>query len=304
MANNPWFRLWGDMANDPKWRTIARVSKQRIGDVISVAIHMMTCASNADQRGHIEGWCDEDVATALDIDTEQVTAIRTAMQGRILAGEYMSGWEKRQPKREDEGGKERVAEHRAAKKMQEEIDELKKIIKEQQERIIEVTTRNEKNDDVTQCNAEKRDVTQCNAREEKRREEKNKEVVPDFRGEAALSASPAIELPKKSFSEKTNGSRLPSDWVLPKAWGDWALSERVDWQPENVRRVADSFRDYWVSAAGKDARKADWEATWRNWVRKEKTFANARASPNPQKSRHVGFENLDYSAGINADGSF
>lgn len=99
---NPWFRLWADMANDPKWRTIARVSKQKIGDVIAVYVHMMTCASNADQRGHTEGWCDEDVATALDIETEQVEAIRNAMQGRVLDGDYLTGWEKRQPKRERE----------------------------------------------------------------------------------------------------------------------------------------------------------------------------------------------------------
>lgn len=99
---NPWFRLWADMINDPKWRTIARVSKQKIGDVIAVYVHMMTCASNAEQRGHTEGWCDEDVATALDIDTEQVEAIREAMQGRVLDGDYLTGWAKRQPKRERE----------------------------------------------------------------------------------------------------------------------------------------------------------------------------------------------------------
>lgn len=101
---NPWFRLWTDMVNDPKWRTIARKSGQKIGDVIAVALHMMTCASNATERGHIEGWNDEDVATALDIDPEQVEAIREAMQGRVLDGEYLTGWEKRQPKREREDG--------------------------------------------------------------------------------------------------------------------------------------------------------------------------------------------------------
>lgn len=101
---NPWFRVWGDMINDPKWRTIARRSGQKIGDVIAVYLHMLTCASNAAERGHTEGWNDEDVATALDIDTEQVEAIREAMQGRVLDGDYLTGWEKRQPKREREDG--------------------------------------------------------------------------------------------------------------------------------------------------------------------------------------------------------
>jgi hypothetical protein len=101
---NPWFRLWTDMVNDPKFRTIARVSKQEISRVISVYVHMMTCASNASERGHTEGWCDEDVATALDIETEDVQAIREAMQGRVLDGDYLTGWEKRQPLREREDG--------------------------------------------------------------------------------------------------------------------------------------------------------------------------------------------------------
>jgi hypothetical protein len=29
------------------------------------------------------------------------------------------------------------------------------------------------------------------------------------------------------------------------------------------------FRDYWTGKAGKEARKADWGATWRNWCRRE-----------------------------------
>lgn len=112
---NPWFRLWADMVNDPKWRTIARVSKQKIGDVIAVYVHMMTCASNATERGRTEGWNDEDVATALDIGIEQVTAIREAMQGRVLEGDYLSGWEKRQPLKED-GSAERSKAWREAQK--------------------------------------------------------------------------------------------------------------------------------------------------------------------------------------------
>ena len=44
-----WVRLWADMPNDPKWRTIARVSKQKIGDVMAVFVHMMTNASQADE---------------------------------------------------------------------------------------------------------------------------------------------------------------------------------------------------------------------------------------------------------------
>ena len=64
-------------------------------------------------------------------------------------------------------------------------------------------------------------------------------------------------------------TRLAPDWQLPRAWGEWALEERPDWQPEQVRKVAEAFRDHWLAKGGADARKADWQATWRNWVRRE-----------------------------------
>ena len=30
----------------------------------------------------------------------------------------------------------------------------------------------------------------------------------------------------------------------------------------------DKFKDYWVGRAGQGGVKLDWEATWRNWVRR------------------------------------
>lgn len=99
--SNQWIRLWLDMPTDPKWRTIARVSKQPITAVICVYIHLMTAAANASERGRTESFNAEDVASALDLDTEQVEAIYQAMQDRVLEGDRLTGWEKRQPARED-----------------------------------------------------------------------------------------------------------------------------------------------------------------------------------------------------------
>lgn len=73
-----------------------------------------------------------------------------------------------------------------------------------------------------------------------------------------------------STTRRKKGNRLPEDWVLPKPWGEWALSERRDWREEDVRRCADSFRDYWI-AKSQGATKLDWEATWRNWVRNDRS---------------------------------
>ncbi|WP_257835253.1 hypothetical protein [Burkholderia glumae] len=115
MATIEWFRLWHDMPNDPKWRTIARASGQPIHLVLSVALHLMVDASRNVTRGHVTV-TEEDVASALDVTNEAVEAIFSAMQGRVLDGDRLSGWEKRQPKREDSGNPETGAKSAAERK--------------------------------------------------------------------------------------------------------------------------------------------------------------------------------------------
>lgn len=115
VAGNHWLRLWHDMPTDPKWRTIARVSGRRIGDVMAVYLHLLVAASNADERGRTHSFNCEDVATALDLEIEDVSAIVDAMQTRVLDGDTVKGWAKRQPARED-GSAERAKAWREAKK--------------------------------------------------------------------------------------------------------------------------------------------------------------------------------------------
>ena len=76
-------------------------------------------------------------------------------------------------------------------------------------------------------------------------------------------------------SSKKRGSRLSPDWRLPKAWGEWAVSEGLD--DVSIRREADKFRDYWISAPAGRSIKRDWQAVWRNWVRK--VLDDRRSSP-------------------------
>lgn len=86
----------------------------------------------------------------------------------------------------------------------------------------------------------------------------------------APRARPQTPIPNPQPSSKAaggRGSRLPADWKLPKAWGDWALAEFPQWNADKVRREGESFRDHWTAKSGKDATKLDWQATWRNWCR-------------------------------------
>jgi hypothetical protein len=61
------------------------------------------------------------------------------------------------------------------------------------------------------------------------------------------------------------GDRLPSDWEPDPALVAWAEAELpgVDWRTQNA-----AFRDYWIAQPGAKGRKADWPATWRNWMRR------------------------------------
>lgn len=74
------------------------------------------------------------------------------------------------------------------------------------------------------------------------------------------------------------GTRLTADWRLSDDLLAWTLRERPDLDP---KRVADEFRDYWIAKPGADGRKADWDATWRNWVRRQHR-TNTPAVPAPK----------------------
>ena len=69
---------------------------------------------------------------------------------------------------------------------------------------------------------------------------------------------------RSAATASDQGSRLPADWSLPEDWKAWCEAERPDLDPV---AVGEQFRDFWVAKPGKDGRKADWQATWRNWCR-------------------------------------
>ena len=107
--------------------------------------------------------------------------------------------------------------------------------------------------DATPSNATQHQET---PRVEKRREEEKTEEAPS--------------------AKSPRGTALPEAWTLPDDWKTWAEGARPD---VDVLTVADSFRDYWVAKPGKDGRKADWLATWRNWVRNQRSGGNSARPP-------------------------
>lgn len=88
-------------------------------------------------------------------------------------------------------------------------------------------------------------VTLALPREEKRREEK-------------------INTKSKASALAT---RLPADWEPSEKEIEFCKKERPELNP---LIVAARFKDHWIAEGGAKGRKADWTATWRNWVRNER----------------------------------
>lgn len=71
-----------------------------------------------------------------------------------------------------------------------------------------------------------------------------------------ILSPPEISEPKKVLRS------LCADWSLSDANRNFALSR--GWLIERVLSEAEKFKDHFL---GSGARKKDWDATWRNWVR-------------------------------------
>ncbi|AWN02664.1 RepA-like replication initiator [Mycobacterium phage Xavia] len=87
-------------------------------------------------------------------------------------------------------------------------------------------------------------------------------------------AAPAAKAPR--------GSRLPEGWMPDD---ETIAAMRQQFPHVDLRAEHEKFTDYWRGAAGAKGRKADWTATWRNWIRRAaenapRTGASAPAALN------------------------
>lgn len=100
----------------------------------------------------------------------------------------------------------------------------------------------------------------------------------------AATAAPAQVEESKGTTDPvqpkaSKGARLAKDWTLPEAWRTWALEARAELGSAGVDLEADKFRDHWHAATGAKATKADWLATWRNWIRNANAPRNIHHFP-------------------------
>lgn len=121
---------------------------------------------------------------------------------------------------------------------------------------------------------------------------------PTERGHAQMTLEVAIADPATTDATEVDESRpsrnkrmsrvitakaqpLPDDWFVSDEMVKWARKET----PNVGRFATDKFLDHFSGAPGKDGLKKDWDATWRNWMRRDQEkFEHQRA----QGGKHNG----------------
>lgn len=89
----------------------------------------------------------------------------------------------------------------------------------------------------------------------------------DARGGCAKSTLTVIEPSINHQEPKERASRLSKNWVPSFEEIEFCKTRRPDLDPHDV---AESFRDYWAALPdGPKAKKLDWPATWRTWVKRQ-----------------------------------
>lgn len=85
---------------------------------------------------------------------------------------------------------------------------------------------------------------------------------------ASLEAISREEEKQKPSVSPKRGTRWAKGQAVPAEWVDWARTSFPSVSLPQIEAQARQFADYWPAQPGAGAAKLDWEATWRNWLRK------------------------------------
>jgi hypothetical protein len=261
-----WWRCKHGAPYDPKWRAVAARAGSGIrpGDVWAVFTALCDRASQAQDRGSLEGLDAEDIAAGFGYDLEQVKAILGALKAKGLIDDArVTTWEKHQPKREDDGATQRKREQRERERTEREL------------------SGNSVTNDVS------RDVTQSHSREEKSRLDTDSEKKGEGEERSQARAAPAISPhPPEPVVLKPRSQRWPADAVVPDDWlEDGRKLRHEHGLPEiDLRLEATQFANYWASKSGGSAAKLDWRKTWENWALK--AYTNGQAGRSGKQAGH------------------
>jgi len=107
-----------------------------------------------------------------------------------------------------------------------------------------------------------------------------------------------LEIPKRIYKkEPTNltnkkisnsrGCRIPSDFTVTTEMKEWAEARTPTLDPDSETEL---FINYWEAVSGHRGVKANWQATWRNWMLRAKQYKenkNERGTGQTRKDNHA-----------------
>lgn len=145
-------------------------------------------------------------------------------------------------------------------------------------------------------------------RQERYRERKRNEASQVTDGDGC-DANPSLSRPLSPQTPQTpththpenntrarKGHRLPVDWE-PKPLTAETAAMVAEWPDGEVQRELAKFRDWAAAATGANSRKSDWDAAWRNWLRrrneeKPRNYRNDNPKPSGRNAAELARRNL------------
>ena len=105
---------------------------------------------------------------------------------------------------------------------------------------------------------------------------------------------------ERSSSRKRadRAQRLPDGWTPAD---EPELIAKLGVNRQHVARELERFIDYWISQPGARGRKVNWQATWRNWLRRSVEIQSGGKAPEAPRRQIVAFGSPEWQAQQDAE---
>jgi hypothetical protein len=132
---------------------------------------------------------------------------------------------------------------------------------------------------VTRGVTEPRDAERDGARDGERHTERDATSVTARVTVGVTETPAALTLTPSPKPKASRGTRVPVSAATSAEVDQWLAREGID--AAGRGDVLAGFLDYWRGVAGAKGCKADWGATWRNWVRRQGEFGGGQRATLP-----------------------
>lgn len=275
MEQMPWFKWWDGTAADIKLRMIAEESGTSVAVVLGIWVYLLEKASVNEDRGYIGGIERGLMNYTLKLDNETVETVCNGFKkaGVVTSDDYVTEWNKRQAKRENQepsgSSTERV-----------------RALRERRKAAAEAALK-ESNGGNEQSNAETGETTSNDTKRPKR---KKKEEEEEVEGDTKTKEAPP-----------PTGDDALFPGVASQVVADFKALRKQKRAPITPTAIAKIVKE--AALAGITLESALTLCCSRGWQGFEASWLERRTVQRPagatgQPSRHSGFDDIDYSEGV------